>query len=103
MSKERQKVVFEFVVVENNAQTLVLDEPAGVTFNNISANPADIIEINNVLQLAPLIAVNSGVARLPGSFEVPTQQNEIDATTYRVSFPTGTGRLLVIKKYYVTK
>lgn len=100
---KHQKVRFEFELVEAESKTLVLDDPAGVVFQNISANPADVITINNGLTIAPLIAVNSGVARNPGSFEIPMNQGEVDATSYAVRFPTGTGTLLVIKKYYVAE
>lgn len=102
MADNKQKVRFEFEEV-STAKTLVLHEPAGVQLINISANPADLITINGIINISPQIAVNNGTARTPGDYTSPTQQNEVDMTTYSVAFPTGSGKLLVIKKYYVTQ
>jgi len=81
-------------------QTIVLEEPAEVTFINCGAAGDEII-INNNLRLSPLISTNAGTAQFPSRINVNMNSNEIDSTNYIIRFLGATDpRLYVIVKYY---
>ena len=101
MNSKKQKVKFEYLTV-STPQTLVLDDPASVSFYNVSNNAGDDIVINNVLRLAsPITSASVPPNPNPTFINIQTNQGELDTTIYQVQFPTGTGTLLLIKKYYV--
>jgi len=87
-----------FTITQN--QTLVLNNPAQVTFLN-NGLPGEYVLINNSLIIFPFRDVITGVADAPANFTLQNNSGEIDTTNYQIIFPTGAGNLTVICKYYV--
>lgn len=103
MCCKKQKVKFEYLTI-STPQTLVLDDPASVAFYNVSSNAGDTIVINNVLTLSsPITSSAIPPSPAPTFINIQTNAGEIDTTIYQVQFPTGTGTLLLVKKYYVSE
>ena len=100
MEKKRIKTRTEFYFFNRN-QTIVLDEPAEVTFINVGALP-DRVVINNNLVLDTTLSTNGGTAQFPNTFTIKHNPNEVDITNYTIRFvATVDPRLFVICKYYV--
>ena len=87
-----------FTITQN--QTLVLNNPAQVTFLN-NGLPGEYVLINNSLIIYPFRDVLTGTADAPANFTLQNNGGEVDTTNYQVIFPTGAGNLTVICKYYV--
>ena len=87
-----------FTITQN--QTLVLNNPAQVTFLN-NGKTLEYVLINNSLIISPFVDVLSGIAKSPANFSIQNNSNEIDSTNYQIVFPTGAGNLTVVCKYFV--
>lgn len=94
---KRQEVIFEVRQVTQSG-TLVLNNPAEVTFINQNPTGANII-INNTIFLAPSSQVVQGLGDYLDRITFSTNENEIDTTDYQVQIPANT-TLIVICKYY---
>lgn len=100
MEKKRIKTRTEFYFFNRN-QTIVLEEPAEVTFINVGAS-GDRIVINNNLILDSHQTATSTGSQFPSTFTIKHNPNEVDVTNYTIRFITTIDpRLYVICKYYV--
>ena len=95
----KQKVIFEVRQVTQSG-TLVLNNPAQVTFINQSIGTTNNIIINNTITLAPGFTVVQGLGDYSDRITLNTNENEIDVTDYQVNIQTGS-TLTVICKYYI--
>jgi len=93
----KQEVIYEFRQYTQSG-TLVLNNPAEVTFINQSPVGANII-INNTIILSSSAQVIQGVGDYFDRITLRTNLNEIDTTDYSVIIPPNT-ILIVICKYY---
>lgn len=94
---EKTEIIYEFKEY-TETQTLVLNNPAEITFIN-QGTIGGVITINNVLQLSPTVQVISGIADYLDRIILKPNLNEIDTSNYNIKIPFG-GKLVVICKYY---
>ena len=93
----KQEVIYEFKEY-TETQTLVLNNPAEVTFINQGVGGA-VIVINNVINLTPSEQVVQGIGDYQDRIVLRPNINEVDTTDYNVKIPVGS-KLVVICKYY---
>ncbi len=93
----KQEVIYDFKVYTESG-TLVLNNPAEITFINQNPSGTTII-INNVIRLAPSSQVFQGLADYSDRITLRPNLNEIDTTDYNVRIQPGSA-LIVICKYY---
>lgn len=96
---EKKEVRFEFYEFNQNKQ-LVLENPAELTFTNVSTIPGNTITINNIFKLSTWKDNINGTANFPAQVVLKTNDNEIDKTQYILTITAGEGTLQVIAKYY---
>lgn len=94
---EKQEIIYEFKEF-TESQTLVLNNPAEVTFINQGVG-GGVITINNVINLITSAQVVQGVGDYLDRIVLKPNLNEIDTTDYNVKIPVGS-KLVVICKYY---
>jgi len=93
----KTQVIYEFKEV-TESQTLVLNNPAEVTFINQGVG-GGIVTINNVIQIQTSGNVIAGIGDFFDRITLKNNGNEIDTTDYNVRMAVGT-KLIVICKYY---
>jgi hypothetical protein len=93
----KEEIIYEFKEV-TESQTLVLNNPAEVTFINQGVG-GGIVTINNVINIQPSSIVIAGGADYYDRVTLKNNVNEVDTTDYNVKMPVGT-KLIVICKYY---
>jgi hypothetical protein len=93
----RQQVIYEFKEY-TETQTLVLNNPAEVTFINQGVG-GSVITINNVILIQPSGNVIAGIGDYQDRITLRPNLNETDTTDYNVKIPVGS-KLVVICKYY---
>ena len=93
----KTEVIYEFKEV-TESQTLVLNNPAEVTFINQGIG-GGIVTINNVIQIQTSGNVIAGIGDFFDRVTLKNNVNEVDTTDYNVRMPVGT-KLIVICKYF---
>jgi hypothetical protein len=94
----KRKVIFETRQVTQSG-TLVLNNPAEVTFINQNPTGGNIV-INNTIFLGTSASVIQGLGDYLDRITFRTNLDEIDVTDYQVFIPANT-TLIVICKYYI--
>jgi len=94
-----REVRFEFYEFNQN-KVLVLENPAELTFTNVSTIPGNTITINNIFKLSTWRDNVNGTAFFPAQVILKTNDNEIDKSSYILTITAGEGTLQVIAKYY---
>jgi hypothetical protein len=93
----KQEIIYEFKEY-TETQTLVLNNPAEVTFINQGVG-GGIVTINNVINIQPSANVIAGIGDYQDRITLRPNLNETDTTDYNVKIPVGS-KLVVICKYY---
>jgi len=93
----KQEVIYEFKEY-TETQTLVLNNPAEVTFINQGVG-GGVVTINNVINIQTSANVIAGIGDYFDRITLRPNLNEVDTTDYNVKIPIGT-KLIVICKYY---
>ena len=97
---EKTRIYYEFRTINTN-QTLVLENPAQVTFQCTGA-PTNGVVINNIYRLETRIDAQSISFNSPWELVLNNNLNEIDVTQYTIRF-IGTCNLDIIIKYFEQK
>ena len=98
--KKNVRFEFETILSTTRNKNINTKNVTSVKFINISTNLGDTVVINNQITLDP-VALFGGGNTNPVELDLQTflKEGENDITPYSVRFPSGTGSVLVIKKY----
>ena len=105
MTNDKKEIRYQFFKYDGlsalvpTQYTLVVENPASITFTYLSGFPGDVATINKNYFLNSVLDTNNGTAQYPSTLILENNADEIDVTNYSILI--GFGTMIVTCKYFL--